>query len=349
MYHRHTAIICLFAATVALGACVPEQGDDTTETFRAGLVSQADLDVEYEPVESTQSMMMWNDDEGSGVSQLAVGTGRAVIGTNAFLLELVTTMELIVAHPPTVAQQDYHVWEGPDGDDFFRVTIEQSDHPQGDQFDFALEAGSVEDDDDELETLFDGYSVRPDEYEPGDRRGWGIVEHDFDAIDAFEPDKEIGGSSAIAFRHLGGVHQVEVRLDEVVSDEHEDFVPGAAYSYVNFEDGSGTLDWLAQDDFTGEGEPYETVAAHVQWDSDHTGVGAGLVTDGDLDVDYLQVGECWASSLEKSYARITSPDGELNSGDKASCGETTPADLSVPDEADFDGELEVPAEHPDEA
>ena len=344
-------LIAILALGSLLMACVPlEDGDpdpEETDAFRAGLISADDIAMDYEPASNTTARALMNGD--TEYSRLAISTGHAVAGTNHFLLEWVELMEEVAAYPPSAAGDDYRMWQGPDGDVFYRITVERTTEADGTRFDFSLEGRHVDEDDDELTTLFDGYGVRPDDASPGDRRGWGIIRHDFDAIDELHPEEEIGGQSAVAFRKYGGVHQVEVRLTEVTGPDHDGFVPGAAYGYVQFDDGSGTLDWLGYDDFEDQGQPYEQVSARVEWDADKSGVGNAVITDGSLEVDYLEVGECWNPIIQRIYGRIASPDGEFTSGDAQDCSIAEPADLTVPDDGALDeDEPAVPDEHPAE-
>ncbi len=340
-------IVALLSLVFLWSACVPESGpeESATEAFRMGLLDRGDIEMNYGN-QQLQGLAMASAQPLGHHSVLAYETGRSVVGTNLILLHLVVTMEVIASLPPTVAEEDLHIWEGVHEGVFSRVTITREDRPEGARFDYLLEA-LPEGESGELRRMIEGYTLRFQEGNQLSYHGYGLVDYDFDEINEIYP-QGIGGTAAVAFRRAGGVHQVNVRFVDAFSPEHPDFPPLASYQYIQRSDLSGEFAWMSSADYLEDGEPYEDITARVRWNADLSGTGIARLTGGSMEVDYWHLTDCWNDGLQVLYNELALPNLSWDDGDIDACA-FDPAEFTLPTEEELGSERpEVPQAHPEE-
>ncbi len=336
------ALLAMAAGPVGCGGQTSDQ--QQTDEFRAAMVSEQDVTMTYEQSNSRSSGL------NGQVSGIAALTADTVVKTNLFLGGHIALMRFIVSLPPAVVEPDHRQWQGTHDGLFIQVDVTKSDAPRGTRFDYAMKARPADDDSAPMLTIFDGFVVRIETRPNSDHQGWGIVRYHFDNYDTLRPDAHVGGTARLAFRRVGHVRQVRVRLIGIETPNDPHFPAAAAYDYVLLPDHAGRLKWFARADFNKDGQqPLEDVAVHAFWRSDLSGAGVGWASGGTLDVDYVHDAECWNTHLQKTYSRVSSPDGELNDGDRSSCVHNTD-DLEPPAYQDDlpDEDPAIPTAHPDE-
>lgn len=336
-------LVCL-ALVAGLAGCGKTAEEQETEEFRAAMVSKQDVTMTYDASGSRSSGL------NGQLSPVAALTADTVVKTNLFLGGHIALMRHIVSLPPSLAEQGHRVWEGTHDGFFVRVDVTREDAPRGERFDYAMSARRADDDAAQMLTIFDGHVVRIDTRPDSDHQGWGVVRYYFDNYNTLRPDAQIGGTARAAFRRVGKVRQVRVRLVGVETPDRPDFPQAAAYDYVLLPNRAGRLEWFARADFNQDGgQPLEDLAVHSFWRADLSGAGVAWASGGTLDVDYLRDAECWNARLQKSYSRLSSPDGDITDGDRASCVHNTD-DLEPPAFQDSlpDEDPQIPAAHPDE-
>lgn len=317
--------IALLAMTSTLAACGGQNADDSqTAEFRAAMVSKDDVMMTYDGSDTRASGL---NGQLSGIAALTAGT---VVKTNLFLGGHIALMRFIVSLPPQVVETDHRVWQGTHDGFFIQVDVTRSDAPRGTRFDYAMKARPADDDSAPMLTIFDGFVVRIETRPNSDHQGWGIVRYHFDNYNALKPDAQVGGTARLAFRRVGHVRQVRVRLIDIKTPKDPNFPPAAAYDYVLLPNHAGRLKWFARADFNKDGQqPLEDIAVNSYWRSDLSGAGVGWASGGTLAVDYVRDAECWNTHLQKTYSMVSSPDGDVHDGDRASCAQNTD-DLEPP-------------------
>lgn len=323
----------------------------STETFRAALVSSDDVSLQTSLNASGTAAQALNGDP-SGLANL---TADAVRGTNGFLKAHFEMMDKIVASPPTLAEEDRHTWEGTFKNVFIQVVVERSDAPRGTRFDYAMKAAPAGTTD--LKPLLTGHVVRV-ETRPEElgKQGLGIVRFHFTNItELFPQDNDAKGMARIAFRKVGNVHQVNVRMIGMDIPSDPEFPRAAAYAYTLLPTSAGSLRWFSKSDVMKDGAPYENIAVHTTWRANKSGLGAAFFTGGSLNidgnpVDYLHIGECWDSNAITSFERHAVPDFSRDFGDVKTCF-ADPERMETPDFEDSlpDEDPAIPTAHESEA
>lgn len=341
-------------ALLMLGCVAPNEAEESaaTATFRAALVSADDVKMQNTlAADSGTARQALNGDP----SDLAALTADAVRGTNAFLVDHFKMMNNIVAQPPTVADEDSHIWEATFKDTFLRVSIERSDVPRGTRFDYTMSAAPAGTND--LKPLISGHVVRIETRpEVLGKQGFGIVRLHFTNISERFPDEgDAKGIARIAFRKVGNVHQVNVRMIGMDVPSDPEFPRAAAYGYILLPNTAGALRWFAKSDFMKDGAPYENLAIHTTWRADKSGLGNAFFTGGSLNidgnpVDYLSISDCWDTNAITGFERQAVPDFSRDFGDPATCF-AAPDKLDVPafEETLPDEDPVIPAPHDSEA
>ncbi|MFU8804131.1 MAG: hypothetical protein ACNA8W_10010 [Bradymonadaceae bacterium] len=326
-------------------ACIPAE-DSRTAEFRAGLVGESDIRMTLGAGASGQRGQALNGEP----ALMAAITADVVTGTNSFLLGHLTMMRFIVDLPPTVIEDDLHVWEGTHQGTFMRVTVERSDALAGTKFDYRMEGRPASASDDELLTYFDGEVVRVETETGPTDNGWGLIRYYFDNLSTIEEHKDVAGTGRITFRRAGNVHQIRVHLDEIKTPEDPNFPEAAIFDYTLLPDLAGGLRFFARADVKKDGSPLEDVAIFSAWRADLSGAAVGLVTGGSLDADYWHMVECWDTMLHKNYWFLGTNLGQLEDGDRAGC-QRDPDTMDVPefDEESVSQDPVLPEAHADEA
>lgn len=337
-----------------LGCVAPDEAQEesaATATFRAALVSAEDVQMQNTLAASGGTARQALNGDPSGLADM---TSDAVRGTNAFLVEHFKMMDSIVALPPTVAEEDRHTWEGTFKDTFLRVVVERSDAPRGTRFDYTMSAAPVGTTD--LKPLLSGHVVRIETRpEALGKQGFGILRLHFTNItERFPEDNEAKGIARIAFRKVGNVHQVNVRMIGMDIPSDPEFPRAAAYSYTLLPNTSGALRWFSKADIMKDGAPYENLAIHTAWRADKSGLGNAFFTGGSLNidgnpVDYLSISDCWDTNAITGFERHAVPDFSRDFGDPAACF-AAPEQLDVPafEETLPDEDPAIPAPHESE-
>lgn len=335
-------LVCALAL-VALWGCGEVDDDKATDAFRAGIVSEADIALTYGDQDTRSSAL------NGEVSGLAALTAETVITTNLFLGRHLRMLRRVVQLPPSQADGDRRVWEGTHDSYLVRVVVERSEAPRGTRFDYSMSARPADDPSHAMLTIFDGHVVRV-ETRPGHNQGWGVARFFFDNVETLGLEDDVGGTARLAFRRVGQVRQVRVRLIEVQTKDDPDFPKAAAYDYVLLPDRSGRLKWFSRADFNRDGgEPLEKIVAHSYWRDDLSGAGFVRATGGTLDVDYVGIGECWSRRARKVYERFVWPDGPVEDGDVGACL-ADPEALELPEYREQlpDADPDIPSAHPQE-
>lgn len=358
-----TTLMTTILAALTLTACVPAgDGEDTTggqdaeadaqtETFRAGLVTPEDIEM-TSSISANGAVSQGLNDLPSNIAWM---TADAIVGTNTFLKAHFEMMQNIVSLRPTLAEEDRRVWEGTWRGVFLQVTVERSDAPRGTRFDYSMRARQGDDADAELVTLLDGQITRIETRPNLEKQGWGVARFNFTNVNTFFPEEHpTTGQARVAFRRVGNVRQVRVRMYDVVPPNDPQFPRVAAYEYVLLPDDAGSLKWFSRSDVMKDGAPLEDVAIHSRWKADRAGLGAGLVTGGSLNVngtpvDYWSLGECWNDRLINVFARSAIEGWSRDFGTVEMCRESL-EDVEVPtvDENLPVEDPEIPGVHPQE-
>ena len=342
------ALPYLSIAALMLGCFAPadEADNPATVRFRAALVSAEDVAMQAVVAQSGGRTSQALNGEPSGIASL---TADAVRGTNAFLTEHFDMMDKIVAQPPTLAEEDRHTWEGTHKTTFIRVVVERSDAPRGERFDYTLEAGPVGQ---PLLPLISGHVVRVQTRQQDmDKQGFGVVRFHFTNIAAVMPEHPVTGISRIAFRRVGDVHQVSVRMINMNIPDDPEYPKHSAYGYVLMPNSSGALRWFSKADVMKDGAPLENITVHSAWRGDRSGLGAALFTGGSLNIDgnpidWLNITECWDTQGISGFVRQAIPDFSRDFGAPASCFQA-PDSIDVPefDETLPDEDPAIPSPH----
>lgn len=339
-------LICIFAL-VAASACGDQATaeQETTEEFRAALVSENDILLSYEGEPGSQSSAL--NGEVSGIAALTADT---VVNTNRFLRGHLGMMRAIASLPPSETAEDRRAWQGTHDGYFLRVEVARSDAPRGTRFDYSMQARPADDDSQPMLTLFDGHVVRIETRPNFDKQGWGIVRYHFDNANTLDPSQKIDGKVRLAFRRVANVRQVRAHLIGIETPNDPNFPDAAAYDYVLLPNRAGRMKFYAKADFNRDGgQPLEDIAVHSYWRGDLSGAGVALATGGTLQVDFLRSAQCWDSQLHKGYEYLGWPEGHSEDGDRASCVQNTD-DLEPPvvDENLGDEDPAIPPAHPAE-
>lgn len=333
--------ILIVLAIFFASACVPKDDgtvivndDPETEEYRQALVSEDDVKMEY--AENGTATAALN---GTERSALGLMTASAVIHTQLHLYGHLLLMREIVKHVPTGRYKNKRIWEHTEGDVFLRVTIEKSPTPRGTKFDYKFEASKGDGD---LLRLLDGDVVRietrPDAF---GKQGFGFVRVYLTNLNAIDPaEHEATGTVRVAFRKVGFVRQVRVRMINIEDPTDPSAPRFGEYGYVLLRDNSGGLKWFSIGDAKGDGAPYENVAVHSVWRDDRSGIGNAFVFGGSLEVDYWSLSQCWDNRFFLGYQQLDAPDFQVKDGDIATCFDL-PEELPVPDY-----EMELPDEDP---
>ncbi len=345
----------LILVAISMVACVDNDpvsigqsggdSDPETDTFRAGLINQDDISMDFGDDSNTRQQALAGQ-----TSVVALLTADAVISTNLFLGNHLLAMRLITALPPTAATPNSRLWQGDDDGVTYRVFVEKSQTPRGVRFDYLIAGKPSDAGEDAFLALVDGHVTRIDT-RPAElgRQGFGIIRYNFDNINTLDPTEEIAGVARIAFRKVGNVKQVHTRMVGVETPNDPDMPEAAEYMYTLLPNKSGAMRFYGIGDVNKDGAPYENVAVHSAWREDHSGIGAVMAFGGSLDVDYWLLGECWESNLLKGYEKLEVPGMTHETGDAATCF-NLPDDLEIPEHSNtvVDEDPAIPGAHPDE-
>lgn len=342
-------LIALVTTLATFGvACVPDgshddHSDPETEAFRQALASEGDIALEYGEGGTVHQGL---NGERSEIANLTVG---AVGGTNAFIYSHIRMLEAVSQLPPTAATEDSRTWQGEDEGVFMRLHVERSQTPRGTRFEYVLAGRPAADADAEMLGILSGDIVRietrPEEI---GKQGFGVVRFNFHNYGLLKPSEQTDGMARIAFRRVGEVRQVRVRMIGVETPNDPDFPEAAEYFYTQLPDRGGELRFFGKGDVLKDGAPLESVAVASAWRANRTGLGTAVVFDGSLQVDYWNLGQCWDAGLIVGYEKLETPGWSSEEGAAESCFELPVLEAPAHQDSLPDEDPELPAAHPAE-
>lgn len=161
----------------------------------------------------------------------------------------------------------------------------------------ARPAGAAED---AWVTLFSGEMSEAGE--GGDGAGWFV--YDLGALQAFEPEAEVGGSFRAELSREAGRIAIAVRFDQVVF-AGQSAPLDARYLLEALPDGTGSLNARFRTDVD-DGDPQRTqvelVEIHSRWQPDGAGVVNARSTEGDIEAGReVLVVQCWDAHAAETY------------------------------------------------
>lgn len=335
---------------LALGCAVPADTENaSTSLFRSALVAEGDIELQSNLGAGSTARQALNGDP----SEVAKITANTVKDTNKFIVAHFEMMDDIVKQPPTRADEDTHVWEATYKGIFVRMKMDKSEAPRGTRFDYTFGARKASESDEALKPLISGHVVRV-ETRPEElgKQGWGIVRFHFTNLNALWPDEhDAKGIARIAFRRVGKVRQVRVRMINMDLPKEPDFPKHSSYGYTLLPNDAGAMRWFAKGDFMNDGAPLENFSVHSAWRANKSGMGFAAIHGGSLaidgkPVDYLNLTECWDATLNNTFVRQAIPDFSRDFGELSSCFAQPDKSLEAPEaEVLPDEDPEIPEAH----
>ena len=305
---------------------------DEVKGFKESLPEEADLKIR---------MGSGDDGEGSGTKSgygikagdeicidgdgdkvtgpLYLMTRSAIWDINGGILHIFVWLKAIVsAIPPSEETDEGYVW-GPWTRDLDRIThrlvMSVINEDQG-LYEFSLQGRPKNDDsDDAWVKLIEGEVVRGEE----PFHGTGTLDFYFENSHILDPTLPRNGVAKASFNTESYPYEVEVRFENFYSNNNEDVLITAEYTYVKDENLSGEFTFSASVDLEEDGE-IENLDVVSRWKASGSGRSDAEVTGGTLGTDFITITECWEDMYYATYLDTSIPmDDIVECGDAGTC------------------------------
>lgn len=255
-----------------------------------------------------------------GPARFYLDTRKAAEDANVGVFGLLDLVDVVVAYPPTVREDDRRIWGPFPSDERTElalvvdrvrtatvVTFTSSSAPaRADEiYNYSFLGRPIGGSDEDYILLFGGRSLP----QVSNRQGTGLMVVNFDGIKQLNPNEDAIGQLLVGYDTRDDATIVDIAADAMVTGAFE---PDVAWHYRLEPSGAGRFVYFLRENLFDTTDARELLGVAARWMPDNRGRADVIVTEGDVPIPFYYASECWDPSFSRVFLFSNIPTPEFS-------------------------------------